>query len=80
MSDTDTSCYVYTPHGQAHMVSGSMDPHIISFPLPLPQRNTESCQGDGREKPHSLAAQDFSRSGLAQPLTASECGVTFADR
>ena len=39
-----------------------------------------SSQGDGREKPHSAAAQDFSGSGLAQPLTALECGVTFADR
>ncbi|WP_350011500.1 hypothetical protein, partial [Phocaeicola dorei] len=50
------------------------------FFLPFPQRNTESGQGFERKKPHSEAAQDFFRSELAKPLTASECGVTFADR
>jgi len=50
------------------------------FPLPFHQRNTESGQGFERKKPHSEAAQDFFRSELAKPLTASECGVTFADR
>lgn len=42
--------------------------------------STESGQGFERKKPHSEAAQDFFRSELAKPLTASECGVTFADR
>lgn len=38
-----------------------------------------SGQGFERKKPHSEAAQDFFRSELAKPLTASEYGVTFAD-
>jgi hypothetical protein len=54
--------------------------HFFLFSLPFPQRNTESGQGFERKKPHSEAAQDFFRSELAKPLTASECGVTFADR
>ena len=60
--------------------TGYMTHTFFPFPLPLSQRNTESGQGDDRGKPHSTAAQDLSRSGLAQPLTASECGITFAGR
>lgn len=29
MSDKDTSCYVYTPHGQAHTVFRQHEPHTF---------------------------------------------------
>ena len=61
-------------------ITHSIATHFFLFSLPFPQRNTESGQGFERKKPHSEVAQDFFRSELAKPLTASECGVTFADR
>lgn len=68
------------PHGNTHSAN-TLYSHTLFFlfSLPFPQRNTESGQGFERKKPHSEAAQDFFRSELAKPLTASECGVTFAD-
>ena len=67
------------PHGNTHSTNTLHSHTFFLFFLPFPQRNTESGQGFERKKPHSEAAQDFFRSELAKPLTASECGVTFAD-
>ncbi len=81
MSDKDTSCYINTYRMGIHTaLTHCIATHFFLFSLPFSQRNTESCQGFERKKPHSEAAQDFFRSELAKPLTASECGVTFADR
>ena len=81
MSDKDTSCYIYTYRMGIHTaLTHYIATHFFLFSLPFPQRNTESGQGFERKKPHSEAAQYFFRSELAKPLTASECGVTFADR
>ncbi|WP_373196075.1 hypothetical protein, partial [Phocaeicola vulgatus] len=71
--------YIHMPHGNTHSTNTLHSHTFFLFSLPFPQRNTESGQGFEREKPHSEAVQDFFRSELAKSLTASECGVTFAD-
>ncbi|MEO3601267.1 hypothetical protein ABG839_25125, partial [Phocaeicola vulgatus] len=76
---TRTLLAIYTHRMGIHpRPHSAATPTSFPFPLPFQQRNTESGQGFGRKKPHSEAAQDFFRSELAQPLTAPECGVTFA--
>ena len=54
--------------------------HFFSFFPAIPTTEHGERSRVRAEKPHSEAAQDFFRSELAKPLTASECGVTFADR
>ncbi|WP_212745848.1 hypothetical protein, partial [Bacteroides eggerthii] len=79
MSDKDTSCYIYTPHGDTHSDNTQHSHTLFSFFPAIPTTEHGEQSRVRAEKPHSEAAQDFFRSELAKPLTASECGVTFAD-
>lgn len=79
MSDTDTSCYVNTLHRNTPTLTDCTAQTLFSlFPMLQTNGTRRKSQGYGRKKPHSGAAQDFFKSGLAQPLTLTECGVTFA--
>lgn len=81
MSDTDTSCYINTPHGNTHTLSTCIA-HTLFFSFPCHTANgtRRAVKGSAGKNRTAKAAQDFSWTEFAQPLTAPECGVTFADR
>jgi hypothetical protein len=81
MSDTDTSCYVNTLHRNTPTLSTCIA-HTLFFFFPCLFRNgiRRTVKGTDWKNRTAKAAQDFSWTELAQPLTAPECGVTFADR
>ena len=72
--------YIHIPHGDTHN-AGTLHSHTLFSLFPAISSTEHGERSRVRaEKPHSEAAQDFFRAELAKPLTASECGVTFADR
>lgn len=81
MSDTDTSCYVNTLHRNTPTLSTCIA-HTLFFSFPCHTANgtRRAVKGSAGKNRTAKAAQDFSWTELAQPLTAPECGVTFADR
>lgn len=80
MSDTDTSCYVNTLHRNTPTLSTCIAHTLFSlFPAIQPTEHGERSRVQPG-KPHSESCSGFSWTELAQPLTAPECGVTFADR
>ena len=54
--------------------------HFFSFSCLFHNGIRRTVKGTGWKNRTSLRAQDFSGSGLAEPLTVTEYGVTFADR
>lgn len=53
---------------------------LYSFPCHTANGTRRAVKGSAGKNRTAKAAQDFSWTELAQPLTAPECGVTFADR
>ena len=79
MSDKDTSCYItHAAWGNIH--GNTLHRHTLLFSFPCLPRNgiRRTVKGTGRKNRTSLRAQDFSETGLAEPLTVTECEVIFA--
>jgi hypothetical protein len=71
MSDTDTSCYVNTLHRNTPTLSTCIA-HTLFFSFPCHTANgtRRAVKGSAGKNRTAKAAQDFSWTELAQPLTA----------
>ena len=79
MSDKDTSRYIHTCRMGMHAaLTYCIGTLFFSFPCLSHNGIRRTVKGTGWKNRTSLRTQDFSGTGLAQPLTVTEYGVIFA--